>query len=408
MKTKTKLLIAIGFIAALCIGFLAGISVDYPKLDKSDVAGTFGKAEKYRKAQMTEKDIQLRSELVKDTAQLKSMIQGLVYFSLFTGEFSNNIDASIIAFKTQGLASDKIKALQDYSDFIKNNNEALKVTIDMLSGFYLKDTADMSWDVEKSLKDFGTYVNNLNEKNAVLSQALRGMDNFMLSNKTLQANKTEFAKLKSIRDQLLIKSVQNSGLLCNKEQADNLIKYALSSQEQLIKAWGREQLIGIYGANEKLQVYNSKQGIQSFLDSKQLGVIIMSNQNLTGAGSLLLYDKSGLQFLFGDKAQLNSLLMGTSNLQYSLVSDKAQLNLRGTSNLQSIAYSETGKLNIILSNYSLQNILQSKLLDSYLATNSLTRILSMSNLQAGFSSTQGLNSFMDMVNRNIGIQEGNI
>ena len=84
MKTKTKLLFAIGLMAALCIGFLIGISVDFPKVNKSDLAGTFGKAEKFHKVQMTAKDIQLRSELLKDTAKLRSMIQGIIYFSIFT------------------------------------------------------------------------------------------------------------------------------------------------------------------------------------------------------------------------------------------------------------------------------------------------------------------------------------
>ncbi len=385
MKIKTKLLIAIGFIAALCIGFLAGISVDYPRLNKSDVAGTFGKAEKYRKAQMTEKDIQLRSELVKDTAKLKSMIQGLVYFSLFTEEFSTNIDASIIAFKTQGLESDKIKSLQDYSDFIKNNNEALKVTIDMLSGFYLKDTADMSWDVEKSLKDFGTYVNNLNEKNTVLSQALRGMDNFMFSNKTLQANKTEIAQLKSIRDQLLIKSVQNSGLLCNKEQADNLINYAFESQEKYALFVKGIDKLDITSVGSKIQ-YNGQESINlAFKGIHSVGAYFLENKDF-GAGLCLVYDKSKLQFGILDKGQMNSY--GSRPLQQSL---------------DRIAIFGTEELNILLVNYSLQEIISSQVFNNGHIESSLLQILSMDNLQTTFMSTQGLNYFINMINQNIGV-----
>jgi hypothetical protein len=103
MKTQVKLFIAIGLIAALCVGFLIGISIDYPKPNQTELAGTFGKAEKFHKVQMTAKDIQLRTELVKDTVQLRKMIQGLAYFSLFTEDVRTNIQMAIISFKAKGM-----------------------------------------------------------------------------------------------------------------------------------------------------------------------------------------------------------------------------------------------------------------------------------------------------------------
>jgi len=51
-------------------------------------------------------------------------------------------------------------------------------------------------------------VDNLNEKNSILNQAIAGIDSFLLNNKTLQDNQTAFAELKSIRDELLIKGIQ--------------------------------------------------------------------------------------------------------------------------------------------------------------------------------------------------------
>lgn len=55
MKIKTKLLLGLSIIAALCIGFLAGILIKLPPVDDSAAAGTFGKAEKFRKVQMTDR-----------------------------------------------------------------------------------------------------------------------------------------------------------------------------------------------------------------------------------------------------------------------------------------------------------------------------------------------------------------
>ena len=40
MKTKSKLLVAVSIIAALCIGFFIGLSVNGTKVNKSNVSGT--------------------------------------------------------------------------------------------------------------------------------------------------------------------------------------------------------------------------------------------------------------------------------------------------------------------------------------------------------------------------------
>ena len=43
MNTKSKMFVALSIIAALCIGFLVGISVKNTKINKSTVSGTMGK-----------------------------------------------------------------------------------------------------------------------------------------------------------------------------------------------------------------------------------------------------------------------------------------------------------------------------------------------------------------------------
>jgi hypothetical protein len=409
MKKQVKVIISMVVVIALLI---VGISFFFPTVFKGLTSGTFGKAEKYHKQQMTEKDILLRSEFVNDTAQLRNMIQGLIYFSLFTQDLSTKIDSCVLVFKAQGLGDQaedakKVSVLQDYSDFIKNNNKTLGTTISMLSGFYLKDTTDLSQDVEKNLRDFGAYVNNLNEKDSVLSQALLSMDNFMLTNKTIQARKTEIARLKSIRDQLLVKSIQMAGILGNKEQVGSMLSYAMASQDNLNRLLGNEQL-GAFMAQDKLQFVASKEGIQSFVASNamqanvnsDLSGMFQSNQQvgamaskdkLNVNGLAVIYDKPGLQFLVGDKAglqnlvgsqeKLNSILLGTGNLQ-------------GT---QVLAVFGAEKLNIILSNYGLQNVIQAQSL-GYLPASGGLNVIILSQENLGFiGAIQGLNNMLGML-----------
>ena len=160
MKKQFKVIISI--VVALALIILA-ISLFFPEVYKGLTSGTFGKADKYRQQQMTEKDILLRSALVADPVQLMNMINGLVYFSVFTKEMTMNIDSCINFYQTQGMGvkpqeASSLKVLRDYSDFIKNNNKTLGSTITLLAGFYLNDDSDQSTDIEKNLRDFGTYA----------------------------------------------------------------------------------------------------------------------------------------------------------------------------------------------------------------------------------------------------------
>jgi hypothetical protein len=368
MKTKTKLLFAIGFISVLCIGFLIGISVNFPKPDNSDLAGTFGKAEKFHKVQMTAKDIELRSELLKDTARLRSMIQGLVYFSIFTGDVCADIDLTIVAFKAKGMGSQAgegeiVKALQDYSDFIRNNNKTLNSTITLLSGFYLNDTANLSLDVEKNLKDFGAYVNGLNQKNMVLSQALKSIDNFMLTGKTLQTNTKEITQLKSIRDQLLIKGLQLGGLIGNKDQVSSMIECAL----------------GVANMN----AVNSKGEIQASL----VGFGVILAQDL--AGVVLSYSPSSLEFsVIFSQGQVGQAVNAAGNIP-NAIGDKQILALYGK---------ET--LNIILSNYSMSEVYNSQALTGNLSANAMYGIFAANNVQSVFQSSAGFNSMYNSMGSN--------
>jgi len=385
MKLKSTPLFIIGLIAALCIGFLIGISVDYPKTNKSDVAGTFGKVEKYRKVQMTEKDIQLRSELTRDTAKLRTMIQGLTTFSVFTDKVSKNIEASLIAFKSQGAGSqlgldEKFRALQEYSDFIRNNNESLRATIMMLAEFYADKTADASVDVEKNLKDFGAYVNSLDQKNAVLTTALRGMDEFMISNKALHAHKAKLTELKSIRDQLLISGIQLSGLMCSHEQTNDLLNTLIGSQEQIAVLLGNDQLPFV-SSNSGLKIF-SKENLQMFCSTQEIKSLLNNQEAVTGL--ILLYDKSNLQFFSSEKMDLSS---------------QSNLNLTGIAMVNGIELDiilgVPDALQLVAANFSSSDVL--------FLSGAFMAIMASDNLNTSFSASGGIIGIVRSLPADLGI-----
>ncbi len=405
MKKQTKIIIAI--VLAIVVIIFA-ISVIYPPAFTGLTSGTFGKADKYHKAQMTEKDIQLRSEFTADTGQLRSMIQGLIYFSLFTDDLSNKIDSCVSAFQHHGICSqqngcEKIRILQDYSDFIKNNNKTLSRTISMLTGFYLKDQSDQSADVEKNIRDFGNYVNDLNEKDSILEAALRNMDNFMITNRTLKDRKTELAQLKSIRDQLLIKGIQLSGLLQDKPLCSNLLSYALSSQEgQLGRIFAQEQVgsslksaQGLHRGllQEAVQSLNSVSSNLTVGSAQQLGSILQSQQ--LGSSSLKK-NEIGSQmvgvFLY-DHVNLRFVVSNVSALKGSL--SAAQLNVLTISakDMGAVAFYSSQGLNLVASSYDLKSAYQSQMIGSALSSAQLEYFI---NAQQGIGSFSFGSNFVGM------------
>lgn len=395
MKKQTKIII--GIVLAIVIIIFA-ISIIYPPAFKELTSGTIGKADKYHKSQMTEKDIQLRSEVTSDTSQLRNMIQGLIYFSLFTMDLSNKIDSCVNVFQFHGICSQEngcnnIRILEDYSDFIKNNSKTLGTTISMLTGFYLKDKSDQSADVEKNLRDFANYVNNLNEKDSILEDALHSMDNFMITSKTIKARKTELAQLKSIRDQLLVKGIQLSGMLQDKPLCSNLLSYALSSQEgQLGKICAQEQLGSLKGAQslnidlmqeavQSLSAVNSNlsvgstQQLGNALQSQQLGSTSLKKNELgsQAIGSLIVYDK----------ANLNFVVSSVSALKGSLSAAQFNSMVLGSKDLGVVVYCSSQGLNLVASSYDLKSAYQSQLIGSAL---SATQLGSLINAQQGIGS----------------------
>lgn len=392
MKKQVKIIISLVVLIAVV---LLGVSLFFPSVYKGLTSGTFGKADKYHKAQMSEKDVQLRSEFTRDTAQLKSMIQGLIYFSLFTMDLSKKIDSCVGVFQEHGICSqpsgcDKMNILMDYSDFIKNNNRTLGSTISMLTGFYLKDESDQSADIEKNFREFGNYVNNLNEKDSVLEEALHSMDNFMITNKTLRARKTELAQLKSIRDQLLIKGIQLSGVLQDKELSMNLLDYALSSQQELNIIKGAAQLsnaslgsgalmnnqkFGSVTYDSQVSVCSAEQ-LQEIIQAQQVNAVasqkVESHQLESAAieshqvGNMVFYNSLTLEFLVKNVSTLDNQL--SSALSASIIQRNQEII--------GIAICSAQGLNLVLSSFPLSSVLQSQNLSSSLSSAQLSNILS--------------------------------
>jgi hypothetical protein len=377
MKKNLWIFISI-FIVLIVV--IVVISTHYPPIFKGSASGTFGKAEKYRKTQMSEKDIKLRSDLTADTAKLMNTIKSLAYFTLFTQDLSNKIDSCTTLFQNGGMNGPKsvtqLQALKDYSGFIRNNNKVLENTIVILTSFYTGKQADQSADVEKDLRDFSNYVKNMQERDSVLEKALLSMDDFLLNDKVLRTKKQEMESLKSIRDQLLMGGIQLYGILQQKPLCVTLLSQALQSQ-QSFNALLSSNKLGSLSVNGPVQSNLNSQQLNSLIGSSPINAcssvqfsdnlksILMSkdglnskldNQHQINSGGLcIVYSKENLQFLAVNQSSLgglvNSGLQGQS-LGVIIIRSNEGLNIN-TPNLSLMGSGLSGSLNNMLSNSQL-------------------------------------------------------
>ena len=244
MKSKTRILIAV--IVLLIAGIITFISTMYKPAGSDLTTGSFGKADKYHKQPMTEKDVQLRSEFVEDTLQLRNMIQGLRYFALFNEKVTSQIDTAMVSLRFHPLLSDQglnppFIALKEYSAFLARSSSSINSTEIMLRQFCSgQEAPDQSVDVEKNLRDLGNFLNQVAIRDSVLEQAAMSIDRYLEKAGKKKLMQEEIGGLKNFRDQLLVDNILTAAMLGEKNTLARLARYVKDedNSSDLIAATG--------------------------------------------------------------------------------------------------------------------------------------------------------------------------
>lgn len=355
------------------------VSVFFPSVYKGLTSGTFGKADKYHQVQMDERDVQLRSEFTKDTAQLRQMVIGLIYFTLFTDNLSMTIDTCITYYQAQGfdkvpVNSESVKLLIDFNDYLKNNNKVLARTTRLLTDFLLDDTSSPSTDIDQNLRDFANYVYQVNQKDSVLMLSITKMDNYLLGNKLLQEQREQIRELKAIRDRLVITSTQFMAITGNKKGVGTMLTYAVRAQDQLsmIKALCviQDAAAGTLGVGKNLNVLELSSVTQLNFDftASALQGGVAESKIIVGSqiGTAILYDKPNLKFIAGSGADLTALY-GSSAFNATLCGTNPNLGV--------VSLCSGRQLGIVMNAAVLCNVLKSGPLCATLSANQLNEIL---------------------------------
>jgi len=342
MKTSTKILIVVLIALGLLVGFFIGITVDYPKTNKAELAGTIGKMNNYRNVKITENDIQLRSDLLSNNGLLKSYRSFYSFHYTSCVKLCSDLDFAVKA------AENETTFREDNSMEIENLKE-FRTTLEQARLDLLLAVTTLQNLSEVDQNNLTTVLNNANIAVAQMNYKQKDILAFVEAiEKFVQGNNpslyTELIKAHDLLtlNQIIVASATNDKPMLkayDKKQMFSSVEKLniISSQADLQSAI--KQDLGIIGAQD-LQIIGSTE--------KELGIIILSVEKL---GILLSYNTEKLGAGNAEKlgAISNSenlgkiIILNTEKLGAILNSDK--LGIYNTDKLGALNFEKLGILN---------------------------------------------------------------
>ncbi|HBL75675.1 MAG: hypothetical protein A2W90_17225 [Bacteroidetes bacterium GWF2_42_66] len=307
MKKSKTLFIAFGFVAALGVGFLIGISVNYPRVDTDEIFGTIGKVNNYRNIKITEGDIQLKNELLADTSLQKLVKNYMDFFYLRALELENNIgfaveQASAVAqFKINN--TNQIIALESYGKFLSTARQDLLAAVIVCQSPEKTEPALLGHSISQAKN----IIAQLNYRSKAVLNFITELDIFIQETKTgsfpglkkahdlLAYN--EMVSSVVLNDQVLMKFFDKKKLFDNKLELPGKINV----QEAIKQDMEQLHMPGYWANAEKLSLKDMQESLNIF-DVEKLGII-------RDAEHLGLVDATKLESFRFDSETFNSFWM---------------------------------------------------------------------------------------------------
>lgn len=326
MKKNTKLLVVAGMVFAMIIGYLIGTLVDYPNVDKNSVAGTISKINNYRNSQLTPNEVELKNELVSDTAKLKRMRSFLSfhYYNVLKTQEEIKAALDIVNAESGFKAKNKnaIKSLESYNKYLSSARTDLLLTLAALTNpketdpSILRDLINQTYNV----------IAQCNYRNQGIGEMIDALSEYVKEDKS---GKTD--ELKRIHDILMLSQINVAVLTGNKSNLKDFENKPFLSDSEKLQIFDKETFNRlVINDMEKLSFMDlEKLGIE---DAEKLGTLDKEKLGTLDKEKLGAFDKEKLGFVipdaelqacFTDKEKLGCL---HDNEKLGLVNDKEKLN----------------------------------------------------------------------------------
>jgi len=315
MKISGTLKMTGAIILSLIIGFLIGLTVNYPKVDNQDLSGAIAKVKNFRNVKASAKDIKLKDDLVSDTVRLKSLQKYMNYQYLKAVSLTSYIEQTIAesnkvnAFRTTN--QDVLNRLFNYGAFLTRVRQDLMLVYVSLSN--PKDVDPVL--LREMLEEASNTVAQMKFHNETVLDVINSLESFLNKNP-----KAAFPGLEQSHDVLMLSLLNNSVMtgdkllqkwLSDKQLLTDVEKLGLMDVEalQLARINDAEKLNWIEIADaQKLGMVNDQESLKMICDQlvlnaqEKLGIIFIHDQEKLG----ILKDHENLGIVMGDAEKMEA------------------------------------------------------------------------------------------------------
>ena len=314
MKISGTLKMTGAIILSLMIGFLIGLSVDYPKIDNQDLSGAIAKVKNFRNVKASEKDIKLKDDLLSDTVQLKSLQAYMNYQYLRALNLTSYIEQTIAesnkvdAFRTTN--QDVLNRLSNYGTFLTRARQDLMLFYVCLSN--PKDADPVL--LREMLEEAGNTVSQMKFHNETVLDVINSLEAFLNNNP-----KTAFPGLAQSHDVLMLSLLNNSVMT-----DDKLLQKWLSDKQLLTDV----EKLSFFDAEALKIIYihdSEKLGMAEIEDAEKLGIVNDQESLKMVFDQLMLNSQEKLGIIYGDQEKLGGYIADAEKL--GVVNDQESLKM---------------------------------------------------------------------------------
>ena len=310
MKKKNRSLLILTIAVSLVVGFLTGMLVDFPKTDNTQLSGTIGRVQNYKNVKVTEKDIELKNDLVSDTVMLKALSAWFNYYYVSAVSQGDKIRYAL----------DQIQPLETYKEY---------------AGVVLSDVAGYRTFLENSRTDLLLAVAMVKDPGEIHPVLLR--------NTIVQANNV--ISRMSHRKQSVLDLIDNMGSYLEAQGSDpdgtlaglhtvltmDQLANAMALNDKMViryfqkKKLFTDEIQGSFGLNLKEIVVEDLSRLNAINDQSALNLLVILDQDNIGSsqivsdaaliGQQFLLNETALQFYCSNMSELGYINKSSSTLE---------------------------------------------------------------------------------------------
>lgn len=314
-------------VLALIAGFFIGYSIrNFPPAEE-DLAGSIGKVERYKNVQVSEQDIQLRNELLDDTAK-RSLYENYLMVYYYQA-VKTSADVQTVLDKAQsvdGFVAENQQLVDDLSKYNAYLNTARVDILNAINLLFAMDSESKS-PIMSQMNVAQNAIVRTNSQNALLIRCMDALADFTEKN-----DDRDMSALDDAYDVLTINLLQSAlisvdkpllsyfdkkGLKSDKDKAEKIAK----ANDSVIKDMVSSDFNSLHSASGNLQAGFSNQALLGVVNSnvQNLGIIFQSGvmESFNTVGSVVICNTANFASNTNLQNAIQSQSMGSLLLSLS-------------------------------------------------------------------------------------------